>query len=205
MDYLIVGDIMREELEQYGVQVNEGKGFGYQVIRLIYKDSPVQIDLWPFEASDLDTRDDSAKKQLSDKIMKFHNTFFAKFSLKDLQSGAIPFPRIEFAKLEESMLPISEDSSKAKTIFSTPEALPYGKPFIHDYRNIFPLKKIEFENTEFFAPLKPQLFISNLYGQNWMDFPNFKVNGHCNINNKLTQFNAEKILAELTNISREKL
>jgi lipopolysaccharide cholinephosphotransferase len=42
---------------------------------------------------------------------------------------------------------------------------------IFDYDNVFELQKLPFEDTEFLAPAKPEVVLSKIYGENFMELP----------------------------------
>lgn len=54
-------------------------------------------------------------------------------------------------------------------------SLSYGMPFQWAkrgcFKNVFPLKRIEFEGTLFYAPNQYESYLENLYGPNWNELP----------------------------------
>jgi lipopolysaccharide cholinephosphotransferase len=46
----------------------------------------------------------------------------------------------------------------------------YNK-LLFDYDAIFELQKLPFEDKEFYAPAKPEIFLSKMYGENFMELP----------------------------------
>ena len=65
-------------------------------------------------------------------------------------------------------------------IFLGSEHLAYSRACICTYAMIYPLKKIEFENEEFWAPADSEEHLKRVFGDIYQ-FPNFKVLGHSNI------------------------
>ena len=62
----------------------------------------------------------------------------------------------------------SEDNKP--TIFKGIENWAYFKPFYYNYNTIFPLTKVEFEKYEFYMPAKPDVYLTNIYGD-YMKIP----------------------------------
>ena len=56
---------------------------------------------------------------------------------------------------------------------------------IHNKNSIFPLRQIEFEGINFYAPQNYKEYLTDLYGSNYMQFPRNAINTHGNTNKKM--------------------
>ncbi len=200
-DYDKMIDILNSELSKHGFSINEGKGFRCQVIRLMYKNTPVQIDIFPYDSYDKSIYDDNEKKSLINKIKYCNKKFFEKYSNEKLHADK--FPRQELSQMQKENILENRDINEIKTIFSGCEALGYETPNTFAYEQVFPLKKIIFEELELSAPCMEVEYLTSIYGD-FMSFPNFKISGHGNIS-KNKEENMDELINILKNIDMELL
>lgn len=52
------------------------------------------------------------------------------------------------------------------------------RAFVHPYDSIFPVKRIEFNGYRLNSPAQPDLYLTNVYGPNYMQFPRIAINTH---------------------------
>lgn len=199
-DYDKVGDVLELELSKYGFVVNKGKGFSFQVIRLLYKDTAVQLDIWPYDYNVIGNYDeiDTLKK----KVMLCNEVFYSRYNIVDMQLGKIKFPRKEFTDIHDDI--IGRNSSKKEEVYfyTGAEALPYKRPFVYSGCMIYPLRKILFGDAVFYAPADSTGYLKVIYGD-YNTFPRTDIYKHSNIiRNMNDSYNdIKKELGEILNRS----
>ena len=186
-DYEKIRTTFKEKLQNIGFVVNEGKGFYRQILRLIYKNSAIQIDIWPYDLYYKEIFSEKERNILIQNIFKCHNTFFENYSLEDLQQGKIKFPVSELLNLQSKIILHNNISKPESTIFSGSEAITYNSPRIYSYKTIYPLKKIKFEHVELNVPQNYTKYLTSIY-KNYMSFPDFldpEMRAHIGIINRI--------------------
>lgn len=181
-DYNKAIDIFRCELPQDKYEINEGRGFYNKVVRIIYKDSPFQIDIWPFDEYKGKITTKEEKDELCRKIIKCNSDFWKKYDKDKVFEGKIPFPRKELEEMTYKLIQKDAVEGKELTLFRGCETLFDAVP-IFEYKSVFPLKKILFEDYEFNAPFDYDTYLTTWYGD-YMDFPVCQLEGHKNIQQK---------------------
>lgn len=199
-DYDKIGQVLRDELEQLGFEINEGSGYKAQVYRLIYKGTSIQLDIFPYDY----TVDDS-KEELTIKVNLCHERFFEDYLWEELYYGKIAFPREYLKKLIRENLFDTVSPEESTLIFTGIECFPYNRPIVFETSSVFPISTIVFEGIELCAPANCHNYLYTIYGD-YMKFPKFKVLGHSNINATKTVDITEKmvILNNLYNNVRRK-
>lgn len=195
-DYDKAAGVMERELDQFGIAINTGKGFGFQVLRILYKDTAVQLDVWPYDHQNIKMPD--AKAFLSEKLLLCNKVFYSKYNVQAMSIGKEKFPRKEFDNLRKSVLGNNATVTESNFFFSGAEAFPYGRAFIFDRTIIFPLKKMKFGEDEFYVPNHAIDYLSTIYG-NIYKFPRSRVAAHFNIRNNMNH-SYEKVFEELSEI-----
>lgn len=177
-DYKRVKQILEKELSAYGFVVNEGEGFLRQVLRLIYKNSVIQLDIWPY-----DYTDEKDKILMIQKIKLCNSVFWNKFNIEDIQKGNSKINREAFEALKVEIIGKNVLLEDAKYIYTGAEAIPYKLPNVFERNDVFPLGRIVFENSEFYAPNHTEKYLSLIY-KDYLSFPKQKIMGHDNIKKK---------------------
>ena len=200
-DYEKIRKTLYKEFSKYGFVLNEGKGFKRQILRLRYQESAVQIDIWPFDNYFKKVPDDE-KELLREEIRQGTKVFYEKFPLKDLRSGKIDFPADELILMNKEVMLKGNEKSKDGAIYTGIEAYGYKKPRVYDYEDIYPLKKVQFEDIEVFVPNNSDRFLKAIY-EDYMSFPNFDEvkTIHWNIEDNLEDL--EPILKSLIDIDKK--
>ncbi len=186
-DYNKIVEVMKKELPPDLFEINEGKGFFRKVIRIIFKDSPIQIDIWPYDKYCKAQISEEEMRELRQNILFCYNKFWETFSHDKICLGESPFPRNEIRQFTDKY--ILKDSKPAENnpiLFRGAEAW-LGERCVYDYEDIFPLKRTAFEGINLLVPNKPEVFLEKYYGD-YMTLPGFNMQilGHSNINEKLS-------------------
>ena len=192
-------EIVQAKYKSIGMSTNSGAGYSMQVIRLLYKDFPVQIDVFP-----VDEYDDDSEQGLIDleaRIRECHDRFFKTYSLKRLQRGEISFPRNSFDEMTKEIILGGRDLLSAKVLFTGAEALVYGKPFLFHFDDIYPKQLVDFEGIAVYAPKKPSVCLTAIYGD-YLKFPRSKILGHENVAGQEIS-DSKLILNELQQITEQ--
>lgn len=199
-DYNKSIEIFKKELPQDLFEINEGKRFYRKVVRIILKNSPIQIDIWPFDKFNKENLSEDEKNSLRQKILNCYNLFWTKFSQDLIYSGEQSFPRTELANfINEYILDNNLNFSEKPILFRGPEAW-LGERCVYDWDDFFPLKKANFEGLELPIPNSPEIFLKKYYGD-YMKLPDLTqaVEGHTNIDKNLSIINKNKGILENIN------
>lgn len=176
-DYNKIKTILELELKNLGFIVNEGEGYKSQIYRLILKNTPIQLDIFPYDWCD----QRYSKETIIEKVEEKHKTFYKSYLWEELYYGLISFPRKYLEKLlyyDNFNVGELKDSS---FIFTGLECLPYNHAMVFDFDTVLPVSKATFEGLELSVPKDPHKYLKIIYGE-YMRFPRFKTLGHSNIN-----------------------
>ena len=172
-DYEKIRTSLKDVFENLGFTINEGQGYGRQILRIKYKDSPVQIDIWPHEFYFKDIETTEEERILSDKIKQCMEKFYIVQPLEDLQQGKIKFSSEKLLKLTSEIVLENKDKDIHGTIFSGCEYIVYDKPKIIPNKILFPLKKVSFENIQLCVPNDSAQYLNKIY-KDYLALPDFK-------------------------------
>lgn len=172
-DYEKIRTSLKDVFENLGFTINEGQGYGRQILRIKYKDSPVQIDIWPHEFYFKDIETTEEERILSDKIKQCMENFYIVQPLEDLQQGKIKFSSEKLLKLTSEIVLENKDKDIHGTIFSGCEYIVYDKPKIIPNKILFPLKKVSFENIQLCVPNDSAQYLNKIY-KDYLALPDFK-------------------------------
>ncbi len=185
-DYNKIADVMEKELPCDLFEINEGKGFYRKVIRVIFRNSPIQIDIWPYDKYYTKDLSFFELDKLRDDIFFCYEKFWQDFSALDVEKGTIPFPRREISEYcDKFILKNNKINTDAPLLFRGPEAW-LNRRCVYDWGDIMPIKYMSFEDCEFAVPNNSLSFLDKYYGE-YMSLPDFnmQITGHSNINDKL--------------------
>lgn len=177
-DYNKIKEILEKELKCYGFEVNEGIGYKAQVYRLIFKKTPVQLDIFPYDYSISDNCNMLVKKQKA-----AHDIFFNNCCYEELYYGIKPFPRDYLNELLRKNELDIDSIQKCKTIITGLECFPYDQPMVFEADTVIPVTLMKFEEIYVNAPIDYNKYLTIIY-KDYMKFPRFKILGHANINGK---------------------
>lgn len=183
-----------------------GNGFYIKqpcIAQLFHKDILAGVDIFPFD------------KGYSEELLTGFK--YEKF-IKKLRKIQFKF-RLKFmiTKCRDNKECMSKALAKAykardKVLFKNQKTLPNGfliygvetkcatgnkSEELFKYSDIFPLKRINFEGMEFYAPNNAHDYLQILYGSDYMNFPNDCRPGHSNtINSETTRERSIELIRE---------
>lgn len=201
IDYEKFRNTLYKEFEKIGFNISFGKGFIRQIIRLKYKNSAVQIDLWPYDTYFKQT-DNNEKIILKEEIKNCNKYFYKKYPLKSIQKGLFEFPIKNFIEIQNHMIMKGNKTIPKGTIFTGSEAYGYSKPRTYNYETIYPLKKILFENIIVNIPNDSQTYLSEIY-KDYMGFPDLEHVKTMHYNIKDNLLNLSDLANELSDINSQ--
>jgi lipopolysaccharide cholinephosphotransferase len=137
-------------------------------IRVFYKDTPLQIDIFVFDTYPQYLSTQEEKARLKEKIIKYSSNI--RYDWKQLGKGRIISNKTDAQLLAfRNKIVLSTVQTDKKMIISGIEHAG-RKPLIIDCDWVFPLKEMEYEGEMLSVPNKPELILQEMYG-NYMDFP----------------------------------
>ena len=200
-DYNKVIPILKSELQNFDIEINEGhpRYKDCSVLRVIYKNSGVQIDIFPYDKYYKETLSEKEKVELDEKINYAHEIFY-KDIISDFYKGKTEFPRAELDEIVRNII-LNDNLPVENGILFRSIDFNYksGKlPKIFNYSDIFPLQKIEYEGTLFSAPANLDNFLKITYGE-YMNFPNI-IKQHKDVSLRTGNIDIEKEMQTLKTI-----
>lgn len=182
-DYDMIAGILREELEQYGFTVNQGVGYYEQIIRVLYKDTPVQLDIWPYDFYDKNVREEAERKELSKNIKLCNQKFYETYKLSDIKEGISQFSGKALMEFQREIIFKRRTAVRPQAVFGGSEVITYPEPNIFPYETVFPLHTVSFEEITLKIPHIEKEYLRCIYGD-YLTYPRNKVNGHKDISKK---------------------
>jgi len=148
------------------------------------------IDIFPYDFYHSKTND-AEKEELSLKIAKLHKkSIFKKYSSTEKMQEN--FKKLTKEKILNNKVININDKPALFMAIDFPHK---WKNKVYDYETIFPLKKINFENHEVWAPNEPEKVLKSIYG-NYMSIPKNSYPRHSSYVNIPTQ--EQNLLEELS-------
>lgn len=200
-DYNNFIDILKKELKPYDFNINEGAEYkNYAVTRVIYKNSGIQVDIFPYDKYYKSALSDKEKEVLNKKIENTHKIFHEKY-MKEFYNNKADFPRKELDYLVKTFILNNNNPVDNGILFRSID-FDYKKaklPKILDYSDIFPLKDILYEGMIMKAPRNCDNFLNKTYG-NYNLFPNI-IKQHTDITSRLENIELDKEIANLEDIA----
>lgn len=137
-------------------------------MRVMLKDTPCQIDIFPFDVYNVPNTSDEGKHELECRHKESRAKFEYDFSKLRVKERTIV--NMEDSDVIAVAQRLSESfSGSHKVLMVGPECVTphYG---VLDYDWFFPLKEIDYEGMSFFAPNRPDLLLESCYGT-FMQYP----------------------------------
>ena len=195
-NYNKIINILKSELPE-GFLVDEGQSYcDYAITRIIYKNSAIQLDIFPYDTYYKCEVSEYEEQQLEDKISELNHHFYKKY-LKNISDKKF-FPREELAKMIKKYLLRGNTEIKDGIMLRGLE-FNYSHNDKKVYKNniIYPLSSCEFEGKKFPIPGKIEKFLELNYG-NFMDFP-LNIDFHRDIQNRVYNIDID---SEIENLDR---
>ena len=165
-DYNKLIPILKSELRDYDFDIEESNGrigFGYK-----HQQTGIWCDIFPVDCYKVNEYSESNVNILKSKISKYRFFYNKK---KD---------KLSYDVMQEKRLEIINDEPTSKSVI-----IYHGREFNHLHPNafykkddIFPLSKINFEKMEFPAPAKVEIYLSKIFGKNFLNVPRCGILHH---------------------------
>lgn len=143
------------------------------VIRIFYKKSSAQVDIFPFDfGNSVDLPQDEEYQKIIDKFMKFYNSIPFDWSVYRIPKGCnIPkeYKTTKYKEYYNKEILQNKPIPPKAYLFHSFHSPAYAR-VLCKYDEIFPLKKISFEGYEFSSPNNPFMHLHNKYGD-FMSLP----------------------------------
>jgi len=175
-DYERAVPILKEELGKYGIDAVESSrdqaariGIGYK-----HKKTGVWIDLRPYECLKEDYTQEPKRKELELRLNKYRRIY---------QHKREHLSREEVFALQKKYVGHFCKREEASTLIRTMEF--DSKNRMWHYDDFFPLQKVRFEGVEFSIPRNSDAFLTQFFGNEYMEFPRDGMEHHGDERGKL--------------------
>lgn len=141
-----------------GISYSEG-----DIIRIFYKDTSLQVDIFPFDSGNSTVLPSGAEYvNIVEKLQKIYNNI--PFDWSDYRKSTIPEEyKFKLKEIYETEILQNKPIPDKAYMFFAPHCFTW-KRVLCKYEEIFPLKKIKFEDTELFAPNNVYMHLHNYFG-----------------------------------------
>lgn len=194
-DYEKAKELLPQKLCKYGFEVNLGTSYDQPIIRIIYKNTRVQLDIFPYDELNINVRDLGKLKQL---ILNYNLEFQQKYRLA-IKNGIKNFNMSMIEQYNNAIQALSD--LKEDTVFYRGIESIMEYPYIIPQRILFPLKKHKFENLLINIPQKEFEYLQILYG-NWNKLASLDIARHNDISMR-NGIGGGAIIDELKKINKE--
>ncbi|MBQ2666497.1 LicD family protein [Methanobrevibacter sp.] len=164
--------------DKSGEHIIDGK---YNFLQIAWLRPYIKIDIFPY-----DFLLDDDLENFSDKFTPVQYKFY-----HDLLNNKVKF----HDELKSLRKKVGFTDSKTKHFSETFEGIPHWKIKIFDYDKIFPLSSIEFEGLNFKSPKDCDHYLTQLFGPNYMEFPEV-IENHDTFAVIKSQFNSKEEMDE---------
>lgn len=167
--------VLREDYERVFALIRErfNAERGYRIsrstcIRVILSGTPCQVDVFPFEVHRIPCDDAEGMKRFSEARDRMIDRI--QIDWERLKTDGNVIVNMNRCQLGELIAEFArQDEGECKVLATGCEtANRHYPPLKYDW--VFPLKKINFEGLEFFAPADPEVVVLNYFGD-YMNFP----------------------------------
>lgn len=178
-DYLRFAEVFKDEFERYNIQVyywGTHTSIGYR-----HNETGVYLDIFAVDEYYTENTGDKAITEVSDRIKRYQKKYYIDV-LNPPSKENVDGYRINT---------IGGYDKKTKSnvvIYHSPE-FRHQPQLIHLYDEVYPLGKIYFEGMEFSCPRDVGLYLTRIYGCNYMKFPKGGVCHHGSIQNNASRHN----------------
>ena len=165
-DYNKVLPLLHQDFDAYGFHANEptsGRqiGWGYN-----HSSTGIWLDIFPIDVITTNNSKNVLREDIIKKIKTYRKYYNKHWSHKDS----------EFISTQRNLIINSSFAKGEKVIFYHGPEFNYN--LIHDTEEIFPLTKAKFENMEMPTPHLADLYLREIYGNNYMHFPKSGIMKH---------------------------
>lgn len=176
-DYNKVQTIIQKEFENHPF-ISTTKG---DCIRIYYKDTPLQIDVFPLDVYPAYLETDAEKEALKQKWQSLHKNIRYDWTKLPNQSPLLnSFEEID--TLSTELLKTNAKTDKKSLIYGL--EMSSKSPAIFDYDWVFPSRKIEFESCFFEGGNLPEALLYEQFGE-YMEIPK-NIHRHHDISSRFS-------------------
>lgn len=151
--------ILCEELRSYGLQAEEDIPMGRIGVGYKHNQTGVWLDIFPVDYCNQDLRISSKRDTLTESIHKYR-----KYYMKHKSAA-----QSELERKKRSILEEITDKDCAVSLLYGPEAS--GRLYGWNKEEIFPLQEMVFEDHAFLVPANIHIYLTEMYGSGYMQFP----------------------------------
>ena len=197
-DYNRIIPCLKEEFREFDIDVNLGNSAynEYSTLRLIYKQSGIQVDIFAYDKFYKAEISEDEKLALNDKINLGHSILYKKY-MNDFFKGKSAYPMDIIENIVKSEILDNYSPANNGILFRSIdfgyERLKLNKIF--EYSDIFPLAKIVFEGIVLPIPGNAEEFLKKNYGDYYL-FPGI-IKSHKDISSRMNNINLD---AEIQNL-----
>ena len=179
-------DILNNEFVDDGFHFSRG-----EIIRLFYKHTPAQVDIFPFDQGWQSEKLNGLEEQdFIDKLYKINGSVkYEWFPNLEEQKPVIPEQELERVIAQRDSILMNGKKTISKGFCFLAAEAAFGTRNLFSYNEIFPLKRVKFCDTEAFIPNDVYIYLTKTYGD-FMSFPNDVYPKH---NDMLKRLNQESI------------
>lgn len=197
-DYDKIIPILKKELSNEFI-ISDGIEYGeWGITRIIYKNSCIQLDIFPYDTYFKTNINDIEQAELLTKMDKAHEIMY-----ENISKSTKKYPKeILNNIITKYVLDNNKPIDKGLLLRGIDFKYEPGEARIIDYGVIFPLSKIKFESKLYYAPANTSKFLELAYG-NYMSFPKI-IKKHNDINERILNVNLDSAIENLS-ILKDKL
>ena len=167
-----------------------------EIIRIYYKKTPVQIDIFPADFYQRPMKDEKDRAEVGKKLIDIHNSNI-QFNWEKLKTQERTIANLTYPEIEElRRKKVGPDVSKAQATKIRPaiyngieKSTTKSYRSVLDYDWVYPLKKAVFEGVEFPVPNQPDPVLRNYY-HDYMTWPPEIKSKHNDIQSRLNDEDA---------------
>lgn len=169
-----------------------------EIMRIFYKDTALQVDIFPFDFYDRKIEDNQEKIDLYKKITDLHFKYI-KFDWTRVQGNVVP--GLSYDKMKEIRrryicrdVEYKEALKNHFSIFHGFEKEPDFSRYLHvyDFDWIYPLQELDFMGEKMLAPNNPDVLLSLYYGD-YMAWPSKMHPKHEDIQSRVSFETVEEV------------
>lgn len=191
-DYEILPRIFKTAFKESGLKFVES-----EITRIYYKDTPLQLDIFPIDFSD-NQLDNTGKLALKKKIIEYQSSIQFDWQKLLSQQSVIISPTIKELRsiyhqtIYKRDLDLATAKQHKSSIIHSPESPRGDRTYILDYDDIFPLQKANFMGTTIPVPHNIHQLLAKYYGD-YFSIPNDLGKKHEDIKSRINTVTIEEV------------
>ena len=168
-NYTKARDILPNICSSYGIDAKEDRewqggwiGIGYK-----HEKTGVWVDIFPQNYSGMDISNLANRELLEKEVKRYHKLYKRRMRHNSDVNKLSAF--------QKKIIPSACKKEDAKTLLAYSEFWP--KPVLFQYNDVFPLRRIQFEDIELSAPNNCENYLAEIYGD-YRQFPRSGILSH---------------------------